>query len=574
MQLTSEQLAVVHEFKTGTSSLMVEALAGAAKTTTIEKATFALDPNPGEVLCVAFNRKIADTLKERVHPSCVTATLNSLGHRAWTDFVKKKLTLDKDKLYHVIQDVLNEASVHEDEFAEVAINVRGLVNAAKNAGLIPKSGLDPLAHRLAKGFYPDEDDAWEELGYTYDCDVNNNYIAHARQALRRSISRAFQGYIDFNDQLYMSTCFPATFPTYKTVVVDEAQDLSVLNHHMLKRMVKLGGRLVAVGDRYQSIYAFRGADLNSVDRLKEMFSMKTLQLSTTFRCSKEVAEHVKDRVPHIQSPEWAKKGGVEFRGRDWNIKGIPEGAAILCRNNKPLIRLAYQFIRARRPVVINGGDFGEVLIKLLKKICKANSSSQKKNDERLACMGISDLENAIHAWEKEEISKAKAQNKEFRIGGIQDKAGSLYVVLESCRGQNGKDILSEIEQIFSNKHGSITLSSGHKSKGLEWETVYILDAHLCPSKWALRKAEEGDEGALNQELNLRYVMATRAKDRLIYIDSEDEEKSVDNLETNHDNVDSGNSHGDLDESVIESPAPEMDEDFNKWLQEEISNGNG
>jgi superfamily I DNA/RNA helicase len=53
--------------------------------------------------------------------------------------------------------------------------------------------------------------------------------------------------------------------------------------------------------------------------------------------------------------------------------------------------------------------------------------------------------------------------------------------------------------------GPITLITGHKAKGLEWETVYFLD------DWLIGQDE--------QEQNLRYVIATRARENLFYVDS-------------------------------------------------------
>jgi ATP-dependent exoDNAse (exonuclease V) beta subunit len=58
----------------------------------------------------------------------------------------------------------------------------------------------------------------------------------------------------------------------------------------------------------------------------------------------------------------------------------------------------------------------------------------------------------------------------------------------------------------------VTLCSIHKSKGLEFEQVYLLGkSQFMPSKYAKQ------EWMLVQESNLEYVAVTRAKDKLVYV---------------------------------------------------------
>jgi superfamily I DNA/RNA helicase len=66
--------------------------------------------------------------------------------------------------------------------------------------------------------------------------------------------------------------------------------------------------------------------------------------------------------------------------------------------------------------------------------------------------------------------------------------------------------VSYAEHMFA-QQGTIRLLTGHKAKGLEWDTVYHLDPWLI-----------GDE---EQELNLRYVITTRSKDKLFEVNSKD-----------------------------------------------------
>jgi superfamily I DNA/RNA helicase len=91
------------------------------------------------------------------------------------------------------------------------------------------------------------------------------------------------------------------------------------------------------------------------------------------------------------------------------------------------------------------------------------------------------------------------------------------VIIAACRG-DGKfevsDAIAWVDSMFTDERNLnlLLLSSIHKSKGREWQHVYWLDrAGTCPNKWARQEWQQ------QQELNLMYVCATRAKEELTEI---------------------------------------------------------
>ena len=79
-----------------------------------------------------------------------------------------------------------------------------------------------------------------------------------------------------------------------------------------------------------------------------------------------------------------------------------------------------------------------------------------------------------------------------------------------------KDLKDKIKSIFKDGDNvGVCLSTIHKSKGLENDTIHILCPELIPSKFAVQEWE------LKQEENLRYVAITRAKSNLIYLNDYD-----------------------------------------------------
>jgi len=75
--------------------------------------------------------------------------------------------------------------------------------------------------------------------------------------------------------------------------------------------------------------------------------------------------------------------------------------------------------------------------------------------------------------------------------------------------------MNAIDNLFSDHGGQrLTLCTIHKSKGMEWNRVFILDCHLMPSRYARKGWQKV------QETNLIYVAHTRAKTELYFINSD------------------------------------------------------
>lgn len=259
---------------------------------------------------------------------------------------------------------------------------------------------------------------------------------------------------------------------------------------MLDKLVRPETSFIAVGDPWQSIYAFRGADTSSMKRLRNHFEMEEMTLSVSFRCPIEVVKNAHWRVPHMKWPAWAKPGRVETL-TEWDAKGIPDNSAIICRNNAPLMSIALALLRAGRGVHLVGTDLGPSLVRTLKKL---GDGDMQMPQERVL--------EAIRIWEIQK--RARARNEET----VADKAECLRVFAQF--GPTLGAAIAFCEHIFAAK-GTIQLLSGHKSKGLEWDTCYHLDPHRIPSPWC----KEGE--ALEQERNVKYVIETRAKENLFLV---------------------------------------------------------
>lgn len=471
---TAEQQFIIDAARDTDENLLVNALAGAAKTSTLIMIAEALPSS--EFLTLAFNKRIQVEMQERLPSNCTALTLNSLGHRAWGAFLRKRLTLDASKMYRLLDNWVKEnvdEAEKEDFYSLEYDDLYQALKSVRTAGWVPDSYRHALPHKRLM----DDDELREWL----DFEPTNLQWSALVKIISLSITQAFSGYIDYDDQIYMPTLFPASFPRYQNVMIDEAQDLSALNHAMLRKLLQ-GARLFAVGDPYQAIYGFRGAHENSMSLMREEFDMHELGLSISFRCPIAIVKEARWRAPHMEYPEWAKTGSVK-RLESWTSIDIPEDAAIICRNNAPLFNMAIKLIKAGRHVEVVGNDLSKRFVKILESLGDPDMPKEQ-------------LLLAIESWAAKELARGK---KMARVKDMEDCLRSFALNAETLGA-----CITTVKKIFS-AQGPLKLMTGHKAKGLEYHDVFILDRELL------------DLQPGSQDRNLLYVMQTRAMNNLTYI---------------------------------------------------------
>lgn len=488
--LTLEQEQILSS-ATSVDSMMIGALAGTGKSSTLEM----LAPRIRQpALALAFNVGIARALDQRLPAHFTARTLNSLGHGAWIRANPQVLAWEKPdtrKLGKICTEI-----VRAERKSWLWEDLMAAAKAGMNAGLLPSGEGD--------GLVEDTLEVWRRIAPEIDDDDIEEISELAREVLRRSIQMARQGRISFDDQVYCSALLGGQFPKYPVIFGDEVQDWSPLNLRMIEQTLRIGGRLVLVGDQNQSIYLFRGADPESMTRARRLaLAWTDLPLTMTFRCPRLIVERQHWHVPTYRAHEANREGRFES-WQEWGPQRLREAGypTVLCRNTGPLLKLAFRLLRAGVGCSVAGRDIGRSLIALSRKI--------SKDDEQAA----SSVMKAIVDWRGKQIELAIAADQVERVESISDRAEALQAVLESSGAQTAGDLRQLLEQLFAREGGLVRLSTIHRAKGLEWEGVLHLDPWRLPSKWARRAGG----AALAQEKNLKYVCETRTKELLVEAD--------------------------------------------------------
>jgi len=471
MQWSNHQRAIF-DFVADTmaGSGVVEAVAGSGKTTTIVEAMKYLPKNQS-VAFMAFNASIAKELKARVPAGVETMTMNSLGHRAVMRAVGK-VELDSNKVRGIVRAMVPEHWRTVDPDAVTA--VVQLVGLAKAHGLVPD----------APGF--------EDLAVHHGVDYTPEIDLYARKALRANNTDT--RVIDFNDQLY----FPVInhwYPRqqFDVIFLDEAQDVSTVQRQLVAMALKPGGRVVAVGDRRQAIYGFRGADSASLDNIATEFGATRLPLSVTYRCPAAVVRQAQTVAPEIQAAAGAPEGFVGPAGDQF------PGPAdmVVCRNNAPLLSLAFQMLSNGQACNVMGRDISASLVTFI---------------QRFKAGTVGDLLAAVDRWYVAELDKALRAENESKAASVEDRVACVYALADGLPSTGSVGlVVARVKEIFA-AGGGATLSSVHRAKGLEADNVFVLEPGLMPSRFARKPWQQV------QEQNLMYVAWTRAGKNLYFME--------------------------------------------------------
>lgn len=510
---TFEQQAIVEAAREARDSLMVQAFAGCAKSSTLSLVARGIKPVPFIIL--VFNRQNKQDLIKLVPPWVQVMTLNGIGHKAWVAAIGRHCTPDERKLGKIITE---QATEHGIKLGSTGWHqVLGLVIAAMTAGLVPDG------HGWPTGLLPDSPEDWLELAQENWIEIDPDLLGFARQVLIRNIKLAFTGQISYDDQIYCSALLGGVYRPAPLLGVDESQDLSPLNHIQVARCAR--DRIIAVGDRYQSIYAWRGATHDSMDQIRALRpKWIDLTLSQSFRCPKSHVLRASGHAIGFQAAPTNRLGSIydwtnRYQGSQklcwswYDVASLTDSGngqiTVLCRNTAPLIRLAFKLIRQKVGVQMMGREIGKGLAALARKIVPIDSTP------KLICI------NLIMQYAEAKVSEARAANDIWKMDKIIDQTQCLLSVLSFDQIRTAGDMAGAIESLFSRESGLVTLSTGHRFKGREGPVILHLDPWRIPSPIALERAGCGDDQALVQELNLRYVIETRAQDTLILADLED-----------------------------------------------------
>lgn len=238
MKLNETQKLVV---ETKIKKIFLLAGAGSGKTRVIvERINYLLrnDVSPEDILCITFTNKASYEMKKRLDNDALSIyTFHSFCYKVLKSFKEFK-----------IFEFNNEFSEKE------LLNVTNYKNSLKR---IKK----PIVYDRYQKYLKDRD------------------------------------LLDYDDLIVEAIPHVSSFK-FKYVFIDEFQDTNYLQYELIKKLININTNLLAVGDPDQSIYAFRGAKVDLINKLINDYDATLIKLELNYRSNDLILKAANNLIRH------------------------------------------------------------------------------------------------------------------------------------------------------------------------------------------------------------------------------------------------------------------------------------
>lgn len=501
------QKAIFAAIQDSDDSLLVNAVAGSGKTTTLlQCAHFLRERYPCtsgcEIVAISFNKLIAEELQRRMDPrlevSCRT------HHSYALQLLRRALRVSIDAY----------GGVHKDALRNILRSERGRqfpLGPWKEGKAVYQAAnlLSAIRNNVHSG--DPADPFFTIQGEKLPLGVRELACEYLHRDRFEEIDKALKGRdsieIDYDDMVYVAYQLYATQdfkafdaegarPSNLVLLIDEAQDLNLFQIRLLSSLAPK--RVIAFGDEAQSIYAWRGAHPIAMDEIGHEFEAEPLPLSVSWRCPRSVVSLVEDHSPIEAAPEAIEGVVREDCASSLQEEASPEDL-IICRNNAPLVRLCLDDLLAGRKAKVLGRD--------LKRNLKSVTFGKFRSTPLLTGVEILRLRDQLLDSSPYSPSIDYLEAAAEIVKSIDPDTTGVEAVLESF-----EEKLQELFHENEDRAPSIRIyQTVHKAKGKEADRVWFYCPELLPS------ARAQTETDLIQEANLEYVAKTRAKKELVLV---------------------------------------------------------
>ncbi len=289
--LNESQRIAVENFEGPT---MVIAGAGSGKTRVLTmRIAFMIDHgiDPFNILALTFTNKAAKEMTERIGSIIGSGEAKNITMGTFHSVFARILRINADRLGYpqnfTIYDTQDTKSLLKDIVKELNLDdkiykpsmIYGRISAAKN-------------NLLSADDYLQNPEIMDEDKQSQRPELGRIYKAYSVRCFKA-------GAMDFDDLLYQTNVLLRDFPDvlsyyqhkFKYILVDEYQDTNYAQYLIVKKLAAVYENICVVGDDAQSIYSFRGANIQNILNFRNDYPDYNLyKLEQNYRSTQNIVD--------------------------------------------------------------------------------------------------------------------------------------------------------------------------------------------------------------------------------------------------------------------------------------------
>lgn len=255
-----------------------------------------------KILALTFTNKAAREMKNRIEKLVGEDVAKNLWmgtfHSVFARILRQEMRntnwpynsdftiYDSSDSEGLLKQILKEMGLKDNQYYKVSV-VQNRISAAKN------SLVGPDAYSNISAYLEDDKLAKRPL-------LNIIYKKYSQRLIDANA-------MDFDDLLFLMFYLLQNFPEIKTkyqnrfefVLVDEYQDTNYAQYQIIKLLAPPANNVCVVGDDAQSIYSFRGADIQNILNFRRDFqNAKVYKLERNYRSTKNIVDAAGSLISH------------------------------------------------------------------------------------------------------------------------------------------------------------------------------------------------------------------------------------------------------------------------------------
>lgn len=396
-------------------------------------------------------------------------------------------------------------------------------------------------------------------------EYNDRYLYLVKKYLLPRGEITFNSIILFSAMLFDK--YPAILSFYRLtfpyIIVDEFQDTNILGFMLLQSLIGENTKVILFGDPLQRIYGFIGAIPNIMSRAQQEYKMKSTELKHNYRfknnkqlllLDKNIRENAKDisnpiikenAIVNLTETNTQEEEAESISTLIKKIKSANPSAkiALLVKQRGRNIDKIMETLEAKDIEYFYAlySDDDLEYIKFHNSALELFYKSIGNSDRRVTKKICEDFVNQLETQERESISKSIIYKSLFQLLNI-----FISKIFEEFKLLSTEDKIILITNVLENRSlkqylisidFTVTVSTVHGSKGLEWDYVILPDMEQysfpnflglcspckyqngCAMDWGKINQDVLFETKFYEELSVFYVAATREKNDIYFTSS-------------------------------------------------------